>query len=189
MEMNELNESGVMELGKDNLDFFDRNLPMVVGSDGKMREFDPSRIKISILKETSIKNLPNADDVADEVTGQVCVSLTQLMRNKNKKEVTAPMVREIVCGHLYAIKRLYRDEYTRLGIPYADFREAYGHLFDEVKDWETLTHQDVCDFIIPKMNSTEIIELVFRIAKDYIGVRNNIQDSLSDVTRRSFNDG
>lgn len=184
MEIESINESGVVELSKDNLDFFNRNLPMVVGSDGKTREFDPNRIKVSILKETSIKNLPNAEEVVDVITGQVCISLTQLVRNKNNKEVTAPMVREITCGHLYSLNPLYRDEYTRLGIPFDDFKRSYGHLFDEIEKWETLTPKDVYNLIIPRMNSTEIIELVFRIAKDYIGVRNNIHDASTERAHR-----
>lgn len=146
--------------------FFKRNLPKVTGSDGKLRDFDGSRIKKSILKETSADR-----DVAEYVETE----MKRVLLHSDHERITAPYIREIACSILYDVNPQYRDEYTRLGMPYADFEDAYGEIFKDLSDWKNLTPQDVYEAIIPKLNSMELIEMVYRLARDYIGVRNNIE--------------
>ena len=166
MEINKVNNGSLTMLSVENQEFIKRQLPMVVGSDGKTLKFEEKRIEMSILRETSAP-----EDVAHYVTMEV----KKMLLVSKQKVVTAPYIREKVCCTLFNLNPKWRDEYTRLGIPYADFKSAYGHLFDDIENWEKLTPQDIYDHIVPKMNSVEIIELIFRIAKDYIGVRNNIE--------------
>lgn len=166
MELDNVNGNGVVALSVENQKFIERNLPMVVGSDGKTRIFDEKRITDSILRETT---------APIEVATYVTTEIKKMLLVARKKVVTAPYIREKVCDVLFNINEKWRSEYTRLGIPYADFKKSYGHIFDEIEDWKNLTPQDIYNHIVPKMNSVEIIELIFRIAKDYVGVRNNIE--------------
>lgn len=170
---------GVVVLSQGNKDFIWRNMPKVIGSqDGVAHTFDPDRIKHSILKETTIKkDCPkNWELVADKITAEVCEVIMDLYINKKYTEVTARYVRELVCGALQNINRKWRSQYTTMGIPWADFKNGYGYLFDEIENWEDVTPHQIYDLIIPKMNSIEIIELICKMARDYIGVRNDIKD-------------
>jgi transcriptional regulator NrdR family protein len=168
MEMQNIKQS---LLNKQQEDFFKRNLPKVIGSDGEIRNFDESRIRQSILNETSANT---------EIAKYVATEMKRMLLHSDHKTITAPYIREIACSILYDVDPQYRDEYTRLGMPYADFKDAYKDIFEDLSDWKKLTPQDVYELIIPKLNSMELIEMVYRLARDYIGVRNSIERHKQD---------
>ncbi len=159
-----------------NYDFFIRNMPKVLPSDAsKPQEFNPFRIKKSILKETSInRDTDHPEEIADEIVKNVCRILLDLKINKGYDLVTARYIREVVCSILQQYNRKWRSEYTTMGIPYADFKRDFGHLFDDIEKWEDV--DGIYSKIIGTINSAEVINLIFRIVRDYIGVRNDIKD-------------
>ena len=184
VEINNVNNgNGVVVLSQGNKEFIWRNMPKIIGSqDGIAFKFVPDRIKVSILIETSIKiDCPERwEEVSDEITAEVCELIMELKINKEYREITARYVRELACGALQRRNRKWRSQYTTMGIPWADFEKSYGHLFDAIQKWEDVNPQQIYELIIPKMNSIEIIELIFKMARDYIGVRNDIRDFESE---------
>lgn len=160
-----INIEGDGPLSDGHKEFVDRNMPKVMGSDGSVREFDPSRIKRSIIKETDV-----SETDADLVTGEVMGSLL----TSEMSIVTAPMIREIVCSALYRRNPKWRFQYTRLGIPFYDFQKSYGKLFANFQDWRDLTPRIIMDEVIPNMLPHEICDLIMKIGRDFLGVKNNI---------------
>jgi transcriptional regulator NrdR family protein len=146
--------------------FMARNLPSVVRSDGTVEEFDPQRILDSVREETSI-----TEEAAREVTSDIMLKLL----NAGHEVVTAPFIREQVCSLLYSREPKWRFQYTRLGMPYHDFRESYGDFFDQFEDWDDLNESFVAK-VIAELDPLRLVEMVRRMAKDYIGVRNDLDD-------------
>jgi anaerobic ribonucleoside-triphosphate reductase len=89
-------------------------LPKVITSKGNVEVFNPDLIVKSIEKETGLKN-GNSKEILKEVVRKIIAG--------NVRILTAPMIRELVCSVLiergYEKERLY---YTRLGIPFYDFK-------------------------------------------------------------------
>lgn len=147
--------------------FIIRNLPSVARSDGKKEKFEPNRITLSLLNETTI-----SEDDAVEVTEEIVIQFL----NSEHELITAPFIREQVCSILFKRNPRWRFEYTRLGLPFHDFEELCSGFFDTFKNREDLNEKAVEDVIIT-LDKKILSELVSRIAKDYIGVRNKINDN------------
>jgi len=174
MQVNNINISRVLALSDEQAKFLDRQLPKVVGSDGTTRIFDGGRIKSSMLKE--IDDLP--EDVAEAITLEVTTLLL------GHDVVTAPMIRELACGVLYRFNPKWRYQYTRLGIPYWNFKEKYGAVFDKLNiDWRKLTKEDILYEVIPTIDPFDLCSLVKMIGKDYLGVKNIIESPDEQETR------
>jgi len=155
-------------LSDEQADFLDRQMPRVVTSDGKVKPFEGNRIKNSMLDE--IKDFP--ENIAEAVTVEVSKSLL------GHEIVTAPMIRELVCGVLYRLNPKWRFQYTRLGIPFFNFKNQYGPVFDNLSiDWRAMTREDVLNNVIPMINPYDLCELVMMIGKDYLGVKDSIDSS------------
>lgn len=180
VEINNINE-GVVVLSQGNLNFFKRNMPQVLPTDGtEAQDFDPNRIKSSIFKETSIVEDctlwgVDPDGVADEIVADVCSEIMELHIKKGYDVITARYTRERTCVALHNYYQKWRSQYTTMGIPWAEFKKAYGHIFDAIGSIEEITPQVITEKILPHMNSLEIINLILRMGKDYIGVRNDIK--------------
>ena len=146
-------------------DFLNRNLPRVIRSNGTVEDFDPRCIKNSIMKETSI---PEHD--AHVITEEIMRKLLSL----EQKTITAPFIREQVCIVLHDHNPKWRFEYTRLGIPYNDFKEQWSDSFEGINDQHDLDN-GAMEKILSSMDKKKLVEMVRRMARDYIGVRNNIK--------------
>lgn len=166
MQVNNINFDKILPLTDEHFYFLDRNMPKVVKSDGTLHVFDGERIKHSMLNE--IKDLP--EDIAHYVTLEVSRALL------GHEIVTAPNIREIACGVLHRIKPIWRFQYTRLGIPYYNFKKDFGKLFDGFDSWEELDDDYVMNVVIPKMKPNEIVKLIKLLGKDYLGVTKKIED-------------
>jgi len=143
-----------------------RNLPSVVRSDGTVEEFDADRIIGSLLRETSITR---------EAAGEIASEMVVRLLSSGHKVVTAPFIREQLCSLLYGASPKWRFQYTRLGTPYHDFKRRYGEFFDRFEDCEDLG-RDFRDRVIAALPPKDLVEIVRRTAKDYIGVRNKIAE-------------
>ncbi|MBN2150248.1 MAG: hypothetical protein JW839_02260 [Candidatus Lokiarchaeota archaeon] len=161
MEANNGNEAGSSKWN----DFVSRNLPNVVRSDGKTERFDPNRIISSLLRETSIGEVE-----AKEVTEEITVKLL----SSGHDMVTAPFIREQLCSIMYRKNPVWRFEYTRLGLPFRDFEKLLTGFFDKFKVESDLDEKGIQD-VITTLDKRQLAELVRRMAKDYIGVRNSIK--------------
>lgn len=170
MNMQSMNGINTWSLDKEKNEFFVKNLPLVERTDGTIEPFNPNRIRDSIIKETGI-----SEEFANKITLDVIKKLISL----DYELVTAPFIRETVCALLPLILRY---KYTRLGIPYFDFKMDYKQFFDQFKDCADLTDENIMTKIIAEMKPKKLINLIKRIAKDYIGVRNKIQGT--DVEER-----
>ncbi|MHA1793258.1 MAG: ATP cone domain-containing protein [Promethearchaeota archaeon] len=148
-------------------DFVLRNLPGVIRSDGTTERFDPDRIINSLLKETTIP-----EEEAKRVTEEIVIKFL----NSEHELITAPFIREQVCSILFRKNPTWRFEYTRLGIPFYNFKIISGGFFDRFKKSSELT-DDVMEKIISTLDKKVLAELIRRMAKDYIGVRNKIRES------------
>lgn len=149
-------------------EFVIRNLPSVFRSNGKVEKFDPERIMASLLSETSI-----TEEKAKEVTGEFVIK----MLNSEHPEVTAPFIREQICSILFQKNPTWRFEYTRLGMPFRDFEAICKGYFDQYRSSSEIDGS--IDRIVAAMDKETLEEIVRRMAKDYVGVRNNIRDGVS----------
>jgi transcriptional regulator NrdR family protein len=163
MNVNNVNETHAGNLN----DFIIRNLPSVARSDGKTENFEPNRIIKSLLEETTIP-----EDDAREVTEEIVIQFL----NSEHELVTAPFIREQICSILFKRNPRWRFEYTRLGLPFRDFENLCSGFFDSFKNGEELNEKAV-EQVITTLDRKMLAELVRRMAKDYIGVRNKIHDS------------
>lgn len=148
-------------------DFMLRNLPSVVRSDGTTERFEPNRIITSLLEETTIP-AEEANKVAEEIVIDFLDS--------EHKMVTAPFVREQVCSILFRRNPRWRFEYTRLGVPFHDFQKICTGFFDKFKSTDDLNEKSMEKMLL-SLDKRMLAELVQRMAKDYIGVRNKINES------------
>lgn len=151
----------------ENIAFFNRNRPQVVRSDGTTERFNPSRITQSILRET---------DISKKDARKVTETVSRILLTSDMRLVTAPFIREQVCGVLYDIDPKLRFQYTRLGMPYNDFKNRYGDLFDQFATVSDMGKKDITEKVIAEMQPDKIIEFIWRVGKEYIGVRNDIDE-------------
>jgi len=90
-------------------------LPKVFRTEGDMVDFDPTKILISIMKETGMSE-ENANHVTELVTRRII--------STNMKFLSGPHIREIVCSVLseqhFTQERKY---YTRIGMPLMDYEK------------------------------------------------------------------
>ncbi|MHA1680964.1 MAG: hypothetical protein ACTSUE_08140 [Promethearchaeota archaeon] len=163
MEVNDIKQSQSRQWD----DFVLRNLPSVIRSDGTTERFEPDRIISSLLEETTIP-----EEEASEVTGEIVIKFL----NSEHPLVTAPFIREQVCSILFKKNPRWRFEYTRLGMPFHDFEKMCTGLFDQFKRSDELSEKTV-ERVISSLDKKTLAELVRRMAKDYIGVRNKIHES------------
>lgn len=147
-------------------DFLSRNLPRVIRSDGTVEDFNAGRIRDSILRETTI-TMHEANAVTEEIMRKLLSS--------EQKIITAPFIREQTCSVLHERNPKWRFEYTRLGIPFHDFKKHWSDFFDQISDDDDLDN-GIIDTILEKMDKKKLVELIRRMAKDYVGVRNNIKN-------------
>lgn len=145
-------------------DFVTRNLPKVVRSDGTKERFEPDRIISSLLQETSIP---------EDIAKQVAEEITIVLLNSEQEMVTAPFIREQLCSILYKKNPRWRFEYTRLGLPFHDFQALSTGFFDRFKTEKELDERAIDD-VLTTLTKAQLADLVRRMAKDYIGVRNSI---------------
>ena len=84
-------------------------LPKVFRTEGDMVDFDPTKIMISIMKETGMTE-ENANHITELVARRII--------STNMKFLSGPHIREIVCSVLseqhFEQERKY---YTRIGMP------------------------------------------------------------------------
>lgn len=149
------------------LGFFERHLPVVERSDGTAERFVPSRIVNSLISETSIC----AEDAA-KVTEKTVIRLL----NTPQKTVTAPFIREQVCDILYRMNPMWRFEYTRLGMPFKDFDILCGSFLKEFKDINDIDER-VVENIMSDIDNAKLVQILKRMFRDYVGVRNNIEST------------
>lgn len=90
-------------------------LPKVFRTEGDMVDFDPTKIMISIMKETGMSE-QNANHITELVVRRII--------STNMKFLSGPHIREIVCSVLseqhFEQERKY---YTRIGMPLMDYEE------------------------------------------------------------------
>ena len=90
-------------------------LPKVFRTEGDMVDFDPTKIMISIMKETGMSE-ENANHITELVVRRII--------STNMKFLSGPHIREIVCSVLseqhFEQERKY---YTRIGMPLMDYEE------------------------------------------------------------------
>jgi ribonucleoside-triphosphate reductase len=92
----------------DSLKYF----PRVRTSKIMFEDFDPEKIKTSLIEETSL-----SDDVAHKIADKVAERISQI----GLKFLSGPLIREIVCATLLESGYdLERNMYTRLGLPISD---------------------------------------------------------------------
>ncbi|MHA1273730.1 MAG: anaerobic ribonucleoside-triphosphate reductase [Promethearchaeota archaeon] len=98
-------------------------LPKVFRTEGDVVEFDPLKIKISIIKETGLDE-DNADKITEIVVRRIISSGIQFL--------SGPHIREIVCSVLS--EQHFEEErklYTRIGMPLMDYEEILIHGVNE----------------------------------------------------------
>lgn len=149
-------------------EFITRNLPSVFRSNGKIEKFDPERIIASLMSETSI-----TEEKAKEVAGEFVIK----MLSSEHRVVTAPFIREQICSILFQKNPKWRYEYTRLGMPFRDFEEICKGYFDQYCSSSEIDGS--IDHIVSSLDKKTLGEIVRRMAKDYVGVRNNIRDGIT----------
>lgn len=147
------------------VEFMLRNMPSILRSSGEVEKFDPHRIMDSLLKETSI-----TEEKAREVTWEVMIK----MLTSDQKVLTAPFIREQVCTILFQKNPKWRFEYTRLGMAFHDFEKICNGYFNKYRSVSQI--EGSIDKIILTLDNATLGEIVSRMAKDYIGVRNRIHD-------------
>lgn len=101
------------KLIKSKTEFLKNLLPRVFRTEGDVVEFDPLKIKQSIVKETGL-DCESANKITDLVVRRIISS--------GIKFLSGPHIREIVCSVLS--EHHYEDErkiYTRIGMPLMDY--------------------------------------------------------------------
>jgi ribonucleoside-triphosphate reductase len=90
-------------------------LPKVFRTEGDMVDFDPTKILVSIMKET---------DMSEQDANHITELVTRRIISTNMKFLSGPHIREIVCSVLseqhFEQERKY---YTRIGMPLMDYEE------------------------------------------------------------------
>jgi transcriptional regulator NrdR family protein len=155
-------EDGVLRESAE-VEFVTRNLPSILKSNGKIEKFDPERIIISLLNETSI-----TEEKAKEVTWEIMIKLL----NSDQGTVTAPFLREQICSILFNKNPKWRFEYTRLGMPFRDFEKICNGYFDQYRSGAEIDGS--IDQIVSVLDKKTLGEMVRHMVKDYVGVRNHI---------------
>ena len=90
-------------------------LPRVFRSEGDMVEFDPSRIMVSLMKETGLN---------EEEAKKITEFTVRRIISSGIKFLSGPHIREIVCSILS--EQHYEQErklYTRIGMPLMDYED------------------------------------------------------------------
>jgi len=94
-------------------------IPLVIDKTLKKKEFEPTKIYNSLLKETDISDA-DANKVVREVVRKI-VAMSSFIEH-----LTSPMIREITNTTFLQLGfEEERPQYTRIGIPRYDLKEIY----------------------------------------------------------------